>query len=300
MDEATVALDASADALSDVLEQVRLQGGELSRVVATAGVEVRHPEGVRMLHIVEQGPAELFLPSGERHRLGSGDLVLFATGSAHRLLAPPESSWLSGRFRVDEAMAGSLLAVLPPVVVIPASEVGQDIIPMGAFLLAEEFDSPSAGSMVMVSRILDLLFVRALRVWGARDDAARPGWLTAALDRTLGPALSAMHREPERTWEVEELARLSALSRAAFSARFTRLMGEPPGRYLARLRLAKAAERLAATREPIGLIGSSVGYVSEAAFSRAFAREYGMPPRDWRAARHGGDGSRPATASVSA
>jgi transcriptional regulator GlxA family with amidase domain len=138
-----------------------------------------------------------------------------------------------------------------------------------------------------VSRILDLLFIQALRAWSALDGPLDPGWLTAALDRPLGPAMRAIHRHPERPWSVEELAELASLSRAAFSARFVRLVGEPPGRHLGRLRLARAADRLATTSEPVGSIGRAVGYASEAAFSRAFTREYGIAPRQWRAARKG-------------
>lgn len=135
----------------------------------------------------------------------------------------------------------------------------------------------------MVSRLLDLVFIQVLRAWAADDGAAGdPGWLTAALDRTLGPALRAMHRKPEHAWTVEELADLSAMSRAAFAARFTQKVGDPPGRYLTRIRLTRAADQLATTNQPVSAIGRAVGYESEAAFSRAFSRQYGIAPRSWR------------------
>ncbi len=160
--------------------------------------------------------------------------------------------------------------------------------PVGAGLLAAEIADPSAGPRAMASRLLDLLFIKALRAWSDADGAGgSPGRLTAALDRSLGPALWAIHRHPEQPWTVEELAGLASLSRAAFAARFTRLAGDPPARYLARLRLTRAADRIATTTEPVGAIGKALGYESEAAFSRAFAREYGTAPRDWRATRNG-------------
>jgi transcriptional regulator GlxA family with amidase domain len=86
---------------------------------------------------------------------------------------------------------------------------------------------------------------------------------------------------------VEELADLASLSRAGFAARFVRLVGESPGRYVARLRLARAAARLSNSSEAVGAIGKSVGYTTEAAFSRAFAREYGTAPRAWRTTQQG-------------
>ncbi|MEL5955251.1 hypothetical protein AADR41_10785 [Streptomyces sp. CLV115] len=65
----------------------------------------------------------------------------------------------------------------------------------------------------MASRLLDLLFIKALRAWSDADGAGgSPGRLTAALDRALGPALRAIHRHPEQSWTVEELAGLASLS----------------------------------------------------------------------------------------
>ncbi|NML52931.1 hypothetical protein HHL19_08815 [Streptomyces sp. R302] len=79
----------------------------------------------------------------------------------------------------------------------------------------------------MASRLLDLLFIEALHAWSDTDgDGGSPGWLTAALDRSLGPALWAIHRHPEQPWSVEEPVGLASLSRAAFAVRSTRLAGD--------------------------------------------------------------------------
>jgi len=52
--------------------------------------------------------------------------------------------------------------------------------------------------------------------------------------------------------------------------------------YLTRWRLALAAQMLRAGREPVARIAERSGYESEAAFSRAFKREFGEPPASWR------------------
>ncbi|MEU1201540.1 AraC family transcriptional regulator [Streptomyces sp. NPDC005813] len=281
-------LDASVDALSDVLDLIHLRGEALTVVHAVGGTDVRHVREERLLHIVEQGSVELLVDEGMQQRLGQGDMALLATGAAHRLRSVDGAAWMTGRFLVEENAASPLLAALPPVIVLRGSDAGLDWLPLSAGLLAAEIADPSAGSRAMASRLLDLLFIKALRAWSAADGAGgSPGWLTAALDRSLGPALWAMHRRPEQPWSVEELADLASMSRAAFAARFTRLVGDPPARYLARLRLARAADRLATTTEAVGSIGRTVGYDSEAAFSRAFTREYGAAPRVWRASRKG-------------
>ena len=282
MGSSSTSLDASVDALSDVLELIHLRGEALTVVRADAGTDVEHTAGERMLHIVERGPVGL-LVGESTWRLEQGDMALLATGAAHRLRSTAGAAWMTGRFLVEETAAGPLLAVLPPAVVLHGADAGLEWLPLAAGLLTAELADPSAGSRVMVSRLLDLLFIKGLRAWSADDGASsEPGWLTAALDRPLGPAMRAIHRHPEQPWSVEELAELTSMSRAAFAGRFSRLVGEPPGRYLTRLRLARAADQLSASTDSIGSIGKAVGYESEAAFSRAFAREYGVAPRAWR------------------
>jgi AraC-like DNA-binding protein len=83
---------------------------------------------------------------------------------------------------------------------------------------------------------------------------------------------------------VDELARGAALSRSALAERFTALVGEPPIQYLLRWRLALAARELRSGSDPISRIAERSGYESEAAFSRAFKREFGVPPATWRRA----------------
>jgi AraC-like DNA-binding protein len=282
-------LDASVDALSDVLDLIHLRGEALTIVRADGAADVHHQASERLAHMVEQGPVEVTTSSGEQVQLGTGDMVLLATGVTHRLRSTDGAAWLSGRFFVEENAAAPLLAVLPPVIVIRGADLELPWLPLASQLMSMEVGEPSAGSRVMVSRLLDLVFIRALRTWAAGDASdGHPGWLTGALDRPLGPVLRAIHRNPELRWPVEELAELASMSRAAFASRFTQLVGDPPGRYIARLRLSRAADLLAATTETIGTIGKSVGYESEAAFSRAFAREFGAAPRDWRSAQPNG------------
>lgn len=319
--KALVTLD-EPDALSDVLDAVRMRGGAVLRCAPVTPFAVAVPARVRALHILERGtlrprtdptdptdgaadgtadqdgsPAEALLDEG--------DLVLLARGYAHTLhtgrgpggarplLAedcytdtPPAGRdgprWLTGTFTVDDAAADPLLAVLPPMIVVPAA--GQDWLAASVRLLVAEVSSPRPGAAVMISRILDLLFVHVLRVWADRRPAApvAPGWLTAATDPRLGRVISAVSRDLRRPWSVEELAEIAELSRSVFAERFTRLLGNPPAAYLAQRRLDRAAELLRTTGAPVSAVADEVGYTSEAAFSRAFRRRHGMPPLHWR------------------
>jgi transcriptional regulator GlxA family with amidase domain len=91
-----------------------------------------------------------------------------------------------------------------------------------------------------------------------------------------------MHSDPAHAWTVEEVASRIGLSRSALAERFTTIIGQPPMQYLARWRLQLAADLLRSSRGSIMSIAVDVGYESEAAFSRAFRREFGSPPSTWR------------------
>ena len=283
------------DALSDVLQTIRLHGGEVNRVSCSdtgspgGGPEhFEYPSGARMLHIVESGPIQVSLSTDEHIEhieLLGGDMVVLARGDKHRIGAKGAACWVSGEFMVEPLVADPLLSVLTPAIVIRGGDEGTRWLPFSVNLILEELTKPGPGSRVMVARLIELLFIRALRAWAASGDRAEPGWLTAAMDPQLSPVLTAIHRSPERDWSVEELAGLAAMSRSAFAGRFTALLGQPPGTYVLHQRLEHAAHLLRSTGEPVGRIAAIIGYNSEAAFSRAFTRAHGQSPRAWRTAQ---------------
>jgi transcriptional regulator GlxA family with amidase domain len=108
------------------------------------------------------------------------------------------------------------------------------------------------------------------------------GWLAGLRDPAVGRALSLLHAQLEMDWTTDSLARSVQLSRSAFAERFTTLIGMPPMRYLTTWRMQVAMQKLRETRMNIAQIAFSVGYDSEAAFTRAFRRELGLPPAAWR------------------
>ena len=290
------------DLLSELLRSVRLSG---ERIVAYAPLRTFSVSfaGIGALHIIEEGELMLTL-DGNPHveRVSGGDVILLPRGDPHHIsdagkrarataraggsepdaTAAEPARWLCGTFTIGDPQASHLLASLPAVIILrgargPALE-GLEV---ARRMLLFEMQSPSQGSAVMVARILDLLFIQILRAWAAGTDA-EPNWLAGALDPQIGPALSAIHRDPGRDWTVEELARACSLSRSAFAARFVARVGKPPASYLAHVRLDVATDLLRDTSLSVALIAQNVGYTSEAAFSRAFKHHYGTPPARWR------------------
>jgi AraC-like DNA-binding protein len=128
----------------------------------------------------------------------------------------------------------------------------------------------------------EALFIETLRRYMEDLPPEQTGWLAGAMDAIVGAALSALHRKPFQRWTLNELAAEVGSSRSVLGERFTHLLGEPPLTYLARWRLQLAARLLQTTRKTVLQLALDVGYESEAAFNRAFKREFGLPPAQYR------------------
>lgn len=170
-----------------------------------------------------------------------------------------------GRFVTD---------VLPDVAVVPAGRIDAGLVA----LLHRELGRDGLGQSVVLDRIIDIVTIEAIRAWAAAHPPARAPWLAGITDPAVAASLNAMHARPETPWTVADLARLGAVSRATLADRFTRLVGQPPLRYLARWRLALARDLLVDPALTLDAIAGRVGYSSGFAFSAAFSREYGHRP----------------------
>src|SRR5512138_1558611 len=147
--------------------------------------------------------------------------------------------------------------------------------------MARELDT-LPGQRVLLSKMAEALFVQTLRRYMESLPPEQTGWLAAARDPIVGAALAAMHATPGAGWTQDELARCVATSKSVLGKRFETFLHEPPLTYLARWRLQLAARALQTSRKPVGAIAAEVGYTSQAAFNRAFKREFGMPPVQYR------------------
>jgi AraC-like DNA-binding protein len=146
------------------------------------------------------------------------------------------------------------------------------------------------GQRVTLSRLTEVLFVEVLRSWISSLRPGEGGWLGAMADPHIGPALQLIHEQPQQPWTLRDLGQRVGLSRSAFSARFTKLVGQSVHRYLITRRMEEAALLLESTDDGISRIASRVGYETAAAFSKLFLRHHGLSPGRYRAARRADGG----------
>ncbi len=190
-----------------------------------------------------------------------------------------QTTMICGALCCNHPAARNLIDSLPKILVIDALHSPQmEWIQSTLRLMAAESRERRPGGEAMITRLGDILVVQAIRSWIETDPAARTGWLGALKDRQIGGAIALIHRNPAQTWTVASLARQVAMSRSAFAARFTELVGEPVMRYVTRWRMYVAMDALKEQNTSVAEVASRLGYQSEAAFSRAFKRVISVSP----------------------
>lgn len=189
-----------------------------------------------------------------------------------------ECAFLTGTYELPSQITGRLLAGLPGLVVARAAD---GAVPAAA-LLAAEFERDAPGQTVVLDRLVDLVLIGTLRVGFESGAVPAPPWWLAQQDQVVGAALRLMHEQPAEAWTLGQLATAAVVSRATLARRFTDLVGQPPMAYLTEWRLALAADLLRADAASITAIARQVGYANPFAFSTAFKRRFGVPPRDFR------------------
>jgi AraC-like DNA-binding protein len=147
-----------------------------------------------------------------------------------------------------------------------------------------EAESGRPGQSVLLSKMAEALFIETLRRYMELLPPEQKGWLAGARDPVVGAALALLHRKPCHPWSVAELAAEAGTSRSVLTERFAQFLDESPLAYLARWRMQLAARQLQTTRTTVMQVASDAGYESEAAFNRAFKREFGVPPAQYRRA----------------
>ena len=318
------------DALSDVLNSVRLEGAFYLNAEFTAPWCIRGEcnvpsvrdrlagaEHVLFFHYLTEGRCKVRLNDGaEVLDVHAGDLILIPQYDPHLMgsdlqIAPMEpepllddgpaadgafirlrqggggttTRFVCGYMACNRSVCRPLLEALPRLMRIPvgdgpASTMLRELLQLGV----RESSASRPGAESMLAKLSELMFVEALRRYAETLPPDGKGWLAGVRDPQIGRALALLHGEPAKAWTVDELGRAVALSRSALAERFAALVGESPIQYLMRWRLALAARALRSARTPIARVAEHSGYESEAAFSRAFKREFGVPPATWRKA----------------
>jgi AraC-like DNA-binding protein len=299
-----------ADPLGEALHLLRMNGAFYCRSELTApwGLTLPPMPGYLWFHVVTSGRLRLETGDDDSSWIQPGGLALVPRGEGHVLRSEPgaaapgilelerelvsdryeilrhgeggaPTSLICGAVRFEHPAARNLVEILPATIVVDASSSAKlDWMHSLLGLMAAEASELRPGGEAVITRLGDILVIQAIRAWIETAPAARSGWLGALQDPQIGRAMTLIHRDPARDWTVASLAAELAMSRSAFAARFTELVGEPVMRYVGRWRMHLAVNALTEEAVTVGELADRLGYRSEAAFSRAFKRIIGASP----------------------
>jgi len=234
---------------------------------------------------------DCFLLTGQPYWLGSDiafpgmDARSLFVDAATRVARHGDSDevfLVGGRLTFDESHLALLTGTLPPVMHIPARSDEAVVLRWTLDQLAKELTERRPGATLIAEHQGHILFIHVLRAHMAREGKSAPGWLNGLNDPRIGRALDLMHADPAARWTLDALAKKAGMSRTAFALRFKALVGWSPLDYLLRWRMRLAARDLSQGHASLSEIALAVGYESEAAFSTAFKRVMGCPPKHYR------------------
>lgn len=193
------------------------------------------------------------------------------------------TSIISGWLYFEKPTLKPIAQLLPKLILIKAEQARSLALHTTLQMLASEMADQAPGSEVVSNRLAEVLFIQAIRAHIASGAECRnPGWLRSIFDPQIGVALKTIHENAVHPWTVESLAEAAGMSRSAFAARFRELLGQAPLEYVTEWRMQKAVRLLQQRDKKLFEIAKSVGYESDAAFSKAFKRVLGITPGEHR------------------
>ncbi len=266
---------------------------------------------VVIFHTVVEGKAVFRLSSGHEEEVSAGSIVIFPHGDAHffgngpagrpsnaaQMLKNHVEGHISvaraggggdmtkvvcGFLACDPRLSQAMLASLPPLLVVPIrpGTAGDWIQHSLQFLVGVK--DAGEGREVVLAKLSEVLFLETLRQYVDELPPGHQGWFAGVRDPFVGRALAEIHERPERPWTLAELGREVGLSRTRLAERFAQFVGQPPMTYLTEWRLRLGSQMLRSSDATVADVAARVGYGSEASFSRAFKKEFSLPPAQFR------------------
>ncbi|MGA3092964.1 MAG: AraC family transcriptional regulator [Terriglobales bacterium] len=301
----------TADPFSDILKLVDAETVVTGGVTAEGLWAIRFPaaDKVKFCAIVKGNcwacldggeeplraeAGDVFLLSAKRSFILASDMAaapveaasLFTgnVGKIARLGDSEDFIQIGGHVRLDPTSGGLLADVLPPLIHVRATSPQATVFRWLLDQLVHERAAELPGARLASAQLAQLMFIQILRAHLEAAGPAATGWLRALGDKRIAPALRLIHSDPARSWQLEELAKATAMSRTTFVVRFKAVAGVPPLTYLLNWRMRIAERALRAENVPVSILALSLGYTSESAFSNAFKRTLGMAPKRYREA----------------
>lgn len=297
-----------AEALGAVVRDLRLRGTVYFSALFAApwGLRMRNPT-VANFHYLVAGDCWVRHQGGEWFALRAGTGIVFPRGAEHELASAPSTptlpaeeflgvarrqadgtllygtgatgvTMICGHFDLPSAPAHPLLAALPDVLHFRDSG-DRELLHLTTQWLSRETSHLAPLGGEITDRCAEILLLQIVRQFAALQDQDS-GFFAALRDPGLARALTCMHTSARPEATLPDIAREAGMSRSAFAARFSALIGTSPMEYVSSIRMRRARELLLRPGARVGEVGLSLGFAEASGFSRAFKRTFGFSPSD--------------------
>ena len=257
--------------------------------LVVAGESYIKIEGEPEARLLQTGDL-IFFPRSAEHIISSeadcnncGDTIHISNDGAFTI----ESSGSGGeksldlfcaRFEYDEH--ADIMHDLPETVLIKMDHPSLQCL---VSMLQYESAHTLSGSRAIVnalSSVLLVLIVRAHLEQGG--EAPLGGILNGLRDKRLRQLIQTVVSCPEDEWNIEKMTTLANLSRAQLMRLFKQQTGISPHAFVNLIRLRQAAVLLRQTADSVLSVALNVGFQSETHFGKAFKKQYGISPGQYR------------------
>ena len=117
---------------------------------------------------------------------------------------------------------------------------------------------------------------------GGQSQFAAPVWTPRAERSAIRAVQSAIEAAPGADHRVAVLAAAAAMSTRHFTRVFTDEVGEPPGRFVERMRVESARRALETSSSTLDVIAAECGFGTAETLRRTFHRHLGVAPDAYR------------------
>ena len=266
------------DQLAPLLRQISLSAqsffsGELCQLV-----DFDEPDRPGHIHILKSGQVTMTVRNDPPQVIKRPSVLFFPRPCPHTLVPVDEGcELLCAYIDLGIKVRSPLAMALPEGLVLPFDDMSP-VKPTLELLFKEAFDD-AFGRQAALDRLIEYFLIQMLR-HVVVSGQLQGGIFAALADVRLAHAVNAMHERPAHPWTLDELADVAGMSRARFAVNFREAVGITPLDYLTDWRMS-IAQNLLKLGRPIKSVAAAVGYQSQAALARVFAKRVGHAPTDW-------------------
>lgn len=267
------------DRLSYILDQLNVNAGVFFRG-QLCGLASFEEEGTGYIHVLRSGELDITTANREKITLKEPTMIFSVRSEPHQLFGGNRegAEMICASIKFQTGSRNPVVEALPSSVVLPLSSVQG----LGSFVdvLFTEAEEAQEGRDAVMNRLVEVIFVNVLRHIVSEGDTSK-GVLSALADKQLSKVLGWIDRNLNGDLSVERLAEIAMMSRSTFIQHFKNVLGLAPGEYVQNARIS-SAKKLILRDKPMSIICFEVGYEDASGFSRAFKKNTGMTPREWK------------------